>query len=314
LSTPLPKYDFLKNKICPYCQSKIKSGADFTVCSQCGTPHHKECWEENLGCTTYGCKNNPLTDKTVEIDSTDPANLINIGDQTIDSIRESLKINSDEITIECPNCKSEIDESSDFCKYCGYNLREKKLPDTKSEKDTEEKKEFEKEFKKRYKDKVGITRNRFYITLGSFVILISAIAFLTYTGITKLNKYFSSDEYKIKSTIENWKDAWEKEDINKFNSYMTDDYEYYGRDGKRIDFKERVKRIEWTFKNYKKIKIDFSEYKMITDSSTSDVDKKIQFNQTYESDKFNEKGIKTLRMYKSAETKDEWKIYREFFD
>lgn len=294
------KYGFIKNKICPYCQSKIKSNADFIVCSHCGTPHHKECWDENSGCTTYGCINNPQTEEKVELGSED------IGDQTIDSIRQSLHQQVPEELITCINCKSQIEASSTYCKYCGFNLIENKYDDAKHE--------FEKEYKKRYHDKIGITRKRFLITAASFTILISAIALLFYLTISKLNNYFSSDDYKIKTTVYNWKDAWENKDIEKYKSYMTNDYQYFGKEGKGIDLKEKIKRIEQSFKTNKNIKISFTDFKIVNDSSTTENDKKVMFIQIYESDKIQEKGIKTLRVYKGNDTNGEWKIYREFFD
>ncbi len=42
-------------KTCPYCQFSIKSESDIAVCSACSIPHHQECWQENGGCTTFGC-------------------------------------------------------------------------------------------------------------------------------------------------------------------------------------------------------------------------------------------------------------------
>ena len=42
-------------KICPYCKSEIKKNDVFVVCSQCEMPHHKDCWVDNRGCTTFGC-------------------------------------------------------------------------------------------------------------------------------------------------------------------------------------------------------------------------------------------------------------------
>ncbi len=305
MNTSGQKYDFLKNKTCPYCQSKIKSNADVIICSHCGTPHHRECWDENQGCTTYGCINNPATEKKINVNYSGAKD---VGNKTIDEIKKSISGINEIKTIVCPECGSETEENSVYCRQCGFNMKENKFPDS------DAKKEFDREFKKRYKEKVGITRNRFYLTLGSFLLLTSAVALLFYISITKLNAYFSSDEYLIKNTIENWKEAWEDEDINKYKSYMTDDYEYYGKDGKKAELKDRLKRIEWTFKNYKNIRIKFTDYKLITDSTTSENDRKILFNQNYESDKFSEKGIKTLRMYKGTETNGEWKIYREFFD
>jgi len=42
-------------KICPYCRFPIKPGEEIVVCPACKVPHHAECWQENNGCTTYGC-------------------------------------------------------------------------------------------------------------------------------------------------------------------------------------------------------------------------------------------------------------------
>ncbi len=42
-------------KICPYCKTEIKEGEDIIVCPSCEIPHHRRCWEENNGCTTFGC-------------------------------------------------------------------------------------------------------------------------------------------------------------------------------------------------------------------------------------------------------------------
>jgi hypothetical protein len=44
-------------KVCPYCQSPIKRGVAVVTCPKCNIPHHQECWNENHGCTTYGCQN-----------------------------------------------------------------------------------------------------------------------------------------------------------------------------------------------------------------------------------------------------------------
>ncbi len=47
-------------KTCPYCQYAIKPDISITVCTgDCKMPHHKECWDENGGCTTFGCSASP---------------------------------------------------------------------------------------------------------------------------------------------------------------------------------------------------------------------------------------------------------------
>lgn len=44
-----------QNKICQFCQSKIKSKEDFITCPSCLSVYHIECWYENKGCAVYGC-------------------------------------------------------------------------------------------------------------------------------------------------------------------------------------------------------------------------------------------------------------------
>lgn len=41
--------------VCPICCTAIAPGDAVTVCPDCKTPHHAECWSENHGCSTYGC-------------------------------------------------------------------------------------------------------------------------------------------------------------------------------------------------------------------------------------------------------------------
>ncbi len=41
-------------KTCPYCQYPIKQDSEVVVCAECHIPHHRGCWQENGGCTTFG--------------------------------------------------------------------------------------------------------------------------------------------------------------------------------------------------------------------------------------------------------------------
>lgn len=43
-------------KICPYCKTVLEKNDDVVICSECQMPHHKQCWIENKGCTTFACK------------------------------------------------------------------------------------------------------------------------------------------------------------------------------------------------------------------------------------------------------------------
>jgi hypothetical protein len=42
-------------RTCPFCQGVIKPDDTVVMCSQCGTYHHEECWNEHGQCTTPGC-------------------------------------------------------------------------------------------------------------------------------------------------------------------------------------------------------------------------------------------------------------------
>ena len=42
--------------ICPYCRTEIGAEQAAVTCTRCGLPYHRECWHENGGCATYGCR------------------------------------------------------------------------------------------------------------------------------------------------------------------------------------------------------------------------------------------------------------------
>jgi len=42
-------------KKCPYCNTEFTEDDEIVVCSSCEMPHHKDCWIDNKGCTTFGC-------------------------------------------------------------------------------------------------------------------------------------------------------------------------------------------------------------------------------------------------------------------
>ena len=57
---------------CPYCLTDIDPAAgDALYCGECGTPTHTECWEENGGCTVFGCPQAPSDEEKVTIGAGD---------------------------------------------------------------------------------------------------------------------------------------------------------------------------------------------------------------------------------------------------
>ncbi|MGE5405987.1 MAG: RDD family protein [Candidatus Saccharibacteria bacterium] len=52
-------------KTCPYCQCAITGDVEVYICPECQSPHHRECWAENGGCTTFGCRYAPIVGPVV---------------------------------------------------------------------------------------------------------------------------------------------------------------------------------------------------------------------------------------------------------
>jgi hypothetical protein len=44
-------------ELCSICQTGLEEQDARIVCDACGLPFHRECWQENLGCAAYGCRN-----------------------------------------------------------------------------------------------------------------------------------------------------------------------------------------------------------------------------------------------------------------
>lgn len=78
-------------KNCPYCKTTIQIGEPVTVCAACGMPHHESCWDENQGCTTFGCAKQH--------------NLV-----------QGL------VSKHCSKCNAELQDSHAFCPQCGQKI------------------------------------------------------------------------------------------------------------------------------------------------------------------------------------------------
>jgi hypothetical protein len=54
--------------VCPYCNAEIDTGSPgVTYCTACGAAHHAECWDENGGCTVFGCAAAPPEEPKVTV-------------------------------------------------------------------------------------------------------------------------------------------------------------------------------------------------------------------------------------------------------
>jgi hypothetical protein len=260
---------------CPFCQTNIKKSADIIICTDCGTPHHQECWDENGGCTTYGCVKNSHSQKPEAID---------IGNETLASLQKTL---------------------------------EKAPAEQKEAENPKDQNNFENEFKRRYEEKSRFNKRRKLIFYGSLTLLVLFACVALFFTYQKIDSYFSSDEYKIKIFVSEWETAWESMDIFKYKALLDKDYLYYDKDNHAVTQEERIKRIAYTFENYKFIKIHVSNIRITIDTASQKSSAQyanVIFDQSYVSDKKEESGKKTLRLYRGEKTIWKWKIYREYFE
>lgn len=97
-------------KTCPFCKTILNEGDEAVVCSACDMPHHKDCWVENQGCTTFGC-----------LGTINSPNAYQPNMQSFEFKREDVLINTR--SVFCTKCGFENRRQSVFCTSCGNQLR-----------------------------------------------------------------------------------------------------------------------------------------------------------------------------------------------
>lgn len=108
-------------KICPYCKTEIKEGEEIKVCPECGIPHHLSCWEENHGCTTFGCK-----EQHYEEQHTNPTDVCAncgapLGDGQAFCPKCGTPKNPEQKKV-CSKCGAELQDDQMFCPKCGQKV------------------------------------------------------------------------------------------------------------------------------------------------------------------------------------------------
>ena len=105
-------------KICPYCKTEFVDDDDIVVCSECNMPHHKECWIENQGCTTFGCSGTIQNSDSVQ----EPDSQAN---KVPESDIEMNPSNGEHHATYCPSCGRRRKPSDLFCGYCGCRFTDR---------------------------------------------------------------------------------------------------------------------------------------------------------------------------------------------
>ena len=105
-------------KTCPFCKTKFTPEDDVVVCSNCDMPHHKDCWIENQGCSTFGCTGtikNGANSLGVGV-----ANDVMLNNENATS-QQTIEVNNDSFVF-CTACGTKNDNSGTFCTACGSRL------------------------------------------------------------------------------------------------------------------------------------------------------------------------------------------------
>ena len=54
--------------VCPYCRTPFGPEGPLKIfCTGCGMPHHEDCYQENGGCTVFGCSRAPADDPKLQV-------------------------------------------------------------------------------------------------------------------------------------------------------------------------------------------------------------------------------------------------------
>ena len=92
----------IAGKLCSICQTAVIAGEQVVSCPHCALPFHAECWNENQGCSAYGCKGAPRTAKPkVDVEQTSNAWA---GEKN------------------CPSCGRKIKGNALKCRFCGASF------------------------------------------------------------------------------------------------------------------------------------------------------------------------------------------------
>jgi TM2 domain-containing membrane protein YozV len=60
----------MTSPVCPYCRGAIDPAQDEQViCEGCDAPHHSDCYQENGGCTVFGCRCAPPDEPKLHVSS-----------------------------------------------------------------------------------------------------------------------------------------------------------------------------------------------------------------------------------------------------
>ena len=172
-------------KVCPFCKTEIKEGDAVKVCPSCGIPHHEYCWEENKGCTTFGC-----SEQHYEEQHTNPTDVcVNCGAPLGDGQEFCPKCGTPKGGPKkrvCSKCGAELQNDQEFCPKCGTRYTEgANATNSAIEK-------FNESVKKENKKKKLIP-----VIVGAGIVIVGLILFFVLRGTPVSDVSFSKDAITV---------------------------------------------------------------------------------------------------------------------
>lgn len=109
--------NFWQGRICPVCKKAFTENDDVVCCPQCGTAHHRECWESNKGCAfseehakgNFDCEN--------EVVEPEPQEKADVSGEN-----KKPPVYDENGMAVCPYCGYHNDPMFRICMRCGYEF------------------------------------------------------------------------------------------------------------------------------------------------------------------------------------------------
>ena len=108
-------------KVCSFCKTPIEVSDEVVLCPACEIPHHKDCWEENRGCTTFGCSEQHYEPLGMNISDVCARCGMLLGDDQDFCPKCGTRKGVPAANI-CGNCGAMLQEDQVFCSKCGWKV------------------------------------------------------------------------------------------------------------------------------------------------------------------------------------------------
>lgn len=99
---------------CEYCKKIFQDSDDIVVCPECGTPYHRDCYNEAGECVNYELHQRGEDWEKFHNDRVEFSENAQNADNTSENVETEA--------VKCPRCGEENPEDGLFCKKCGLPL------------------------------------------------------------------------------------------------------------------------------------------------------------------------------------------------